>query len=756
MRGLSIIVALLLAIAASTLVGLATYNIAWFQHIERSLTDTPASAAAKNRSLDEVRAALGYGGFLQALTLFAETGSAKGRADMATSLDAADKALRAFEAEKLTPAESDLARDLRRQIDRYRTAMNAGGDRPQAFAGGSGIALMTQHAALADRVAELRRKEAIVSADVLLDLARRGFHLGLGAVALMLLGLTLAFWLVRSRALAPLSELTRSLGALARGDWRAPVWGTHRGDEYGELARTIDGFRQQASELPDVSILSDKGRFRLKFEGESADLFEVMGRTLRASGKELVGTGTAMARLVQDTRAELTGAISQLNGLCAAVAKSASDSNREVRQATELLARAAAQVRAFDDRAGGGLDAIVAELRRHSEALAETMTTAGGEVTHVLRGLVTSEGEIKQTSAEARDATRRLTDAMGDLQEKLFTAVKLLRASGEMLANTAGDAGERLDRAVGAVGDSDRALQQALAGASARLDEVSIQIDRAADLLQKRTEEAGQQFSAALDDLNRATRLVEDTAESNQGRLEPVVHQLQALQESLGGSVADIGSRIGTLRDGLEMLKRISLDMVGEIDKRAGDPDQREENARTIARLHEMAGLLGQRVEAIGDTAERLAKLFGHGIDEATGRLRQTAQELEQQGRTIAGDAATATNALTRALARQDEATESLKAIATDIRPLLVNLPDPAEERQEPMITALSELVESLRDRLETVDRATSGLAELTQSLDQLIEHGGQAAQSAAASRELGERLAEIAAQLRSNGSGGR
>ncbi len=49
LRGLSIIVALLLATAASILVGLATYNIAWFQHIERSLTDTPASAAASPR-----------------------------------------------------------------------------------------------------------------------------------------------------------------------------------------------------------------------------------------------------------------------------------------------------------------------------------------------------------------------------------------------------------------------------------------------------------------------------------------------------------------------------------------------------------------------------------------------------------------------------------------------------------------------------------------------------------------------------------
>ncbi|HYE48173.1 MAG TPA: HAMP domain-containing protein [Azospirillaceae bacterium] len=748
LRGLSTLIATAVAVAALILVALATFNIAWFSHVERSLADTPASAAAKARALDEARESLGHGGFLQALALFAETGSAKGRADMAASLEAADKALRAYEANRLTPAESDLARDLRRLVDRYRTAMTAGGDRPQAFAGGSGIALMTQHAALADRVAELRRKEAVVSGDVLLDLARRGFWLGVGAVVVMLAGLLLALWLVRARALAPLAELTRSLGALARGDWRAPVWGTARTDEFGELARTVDGFRLQAASLPDVSILSDKGRFRLKFEGESADLFEVVSRTLRESGRELAGTGAEVAALVTTARAELTGAIGQLQTLCAAVARSASDSNKEIRQATELLGRAAAQVRAFDDRAGGGLDRIVGEMRRHSETLAETMATAGDEVGAVLRGLATSEGEIKRTTADARDATRQLTEAMGDLQEKLFSAVKLLRASGEMLASTAGDAGERLDRAVGAVGDSDRALQQALSSASARLDEVSIQIDRAADLLQKRTEEAGRQFGDALEDLHRASRLVEETAEANNGRLEPVVAQLQGMHEALAGSVAEIGSRTGTLRDGLEMLKRISLDLVGEIERRSADPDQRAEAERTIARLHETAALLGQRVESIGDTAERLAQLFGHGIDEATGRLRETVTALEQQGRVIATDAGSAANALTRALARQDEATERLNAIAVTLAPAL-------EPHQDPMVTALTELVESLRDRLETVDKATSGLAELTQALDRLIETGGEAAATAAATRDLGEKLAVIAQQLR-NGGGGR
>lgn len=744
LRRLSGWVAALLVIAAIGLVAAATFNMAMFRRVDRSLDETPAVATAKAHSLDDARAALGNSGLLNALVVYAETGNAQARTDMGTALDAADHAVRAFEGYPLDGPESDLAKDLHRLIDRYRAALAAAGDKPPVLTSGVGLSLMTLHAAVTDRVAQLRRQEAVITSEALAAPARSAFWLGMAAVGLMLTAVALLLWIVRWRLLAPLAALRESVAAVAKGDWRTPVAGTSRGDELGEMARAIDDFRRKAADMPDVAIVTEDGRTHLKFAGGAADLFETLTTRLRRAGDTLESTGTAVSALVDDTRQDLGDTVRGLRDTCGDLAESATASNQEIRDATALLGRAAAQVRAFDDQNGsGGLDGLVAALRHNTELVTETALLAGKEVSRVVRDLTDTESDLRRLTEDAQSANARMGDAMGELQGKLMASVKLLRASGEMLASGASEATAGLTRATEAVSASDRALQQALTRASEKLEHATDRIDGSADTLRTAANDMTQGLSGALEELNRANRLIENAAEANSTRLEPVAESLANVQRDLAGAAAGVALRAGEMSRTLEALNKLSLVMRQELDRRASDPDQRAEAEAAIHRLEEVAQHLGERAGTIGGTADKLADMLTHTLDTASQQVAQSAQDLHREAVSMANDAASATNALSRALARQDETTESLKALTQELAPLL-------QPKADPNVASLQALADDLRGRLDTVDRTARGLLELTESLRGVVEAGKATERAnATATKDLGERLAAIAEQLR-------
>ncbi|TWB25408.1 HAMP domain-containing protein [Nitrospirillum bahiense] len=764
-------IAALVVVASVALVAAATYNMALFSRVDRSLDETPAAAAAKSRALDEARSALGNGGLLNALAVYAETGSAQARTDIAQALETADRNVRAFEGNRLTTAESDLARDLHRLIDRYRAAVNAAGDKPQALSGATGLSLMTLHAAVADRIAQLRRQEVQTTADVLAGPARAGFWLGIAAVGAMLATAAATLWLIRLRLLVPLAQLRDSVGGVARGDWRVPVAGTDRVDELGDMARAIEGFRRQVADLPDVSIITENGRVRLKFDGDAGDLFDQLTTRLRSAGDTLAGNGDAVSTLVADTRRDLTGLLSgtqrdltellgdtrqeladsvrRMGELCGAVAKAAGDSNREIKEATELLSRAALQVHAFDDRGGGGgLDNLVEVLRRNADLVANTVLTAGEDVGRVVRGLSETEGELRHATSEAQQANERMNSAMGDLQNKLLASVKLLRASGEMLASSSAEATAGLTRATEAVGNSDRNLQAALAHAGDRLERVTGRVEGSAELLRGTADEVTRNLSGALDGLTRANRLIETAAEANSTRLEPVAESLAAVQRDLAGAAAGVALRAGEMTRTLDSLGKISEAMRAELERRSADPDQKAAADEAIARLEATAHALGDRAGSIGDTATRLSDMLAAGLGDAGTRVEEAVRDLQREATSLATDASGATNALNRALARQDEATESLRALTGGLTEALT-------PRVDPNLATVQSLADGLRIRMEAADRTIRGLLDLTGDLKSLVDSSRAHEQaSTAATKDLGDRLAAIAEQLRATAGG--
>jgi hypothetical protein len=716
-------------LAAFILVGFGAYNLAWFQSVRTELAQAPIDAAKRARYLDEVRTRLGHAGFLQSMALYAETGRNDAREDMVAALDAADKSLRAFEQQGLTTAETGLARDIRRLIESYRRALT-GATQPSQLAGQSSVLLMAQHAAMADRIADVRRNQSLIEIDQLGEGSQRGFWLGVGAVAVMVLSVAGVLALLFLRILRPLSDIRRGLIGVSRGDWRAPIWGTDREDEFGDLARIVDAFRVQAMNLPDISILHEDGRMRLKFEGGAADIFEVVSGKLREAGALLADNSGDVANTVGKVRTELTTMLGQVQSLCAAVARSASESHREIRQQSEVLGRAAAQVRAFDEQGpGGGLDALVAGMRRNAEALAGTIQDVGAEVGFALRGLLETESEIRAAASEARDATSGLATSIIEVQEKLLTAVRLIRVSGEFLNGTAGTAETTLARAVEAVHAGEQALATALARSTAQIQSATERLDVTVQVqLARAVGTLGDTEQSLADVLTRTTERLDGAT----GRMETAVEQFDS-----GCAIAtQLLEHRSTAAERLFAERTESA--VRALDERAMAAERIFEDKAELAQqlFDARAEFAEQRlnratatVEGTSATLQTTLESLGNGLGERIGAevADQIVERIGDRFQPLLEDFRALQGGIGASAADIAERSMNLTELLDELRGITSGLQFEYERRKvepdrkaagEATMRRLQDIADTLAGRMEAVEQLTQGLgSELTAAL---------------------------------------
>ncbi|MFV3076433.1 HAMP domain-containing protein [Niveispirillum fermenti] len=774
LRSLSTAIALGATILVGALAAGTTFQMAQYQ-VQAGNLEVPGDTLAKTRLLIDFQQRMGHDGFLSALAQFAETGNAEARAEMRASLDAADQSLRGLQGKRLTPAELELAADLKRLLDSARRALESANGGPTALGQTTPVILLTRYAALADRIDQRSRTQQAVELARLEEVATRGLWLGGAAVLALVVTLFAFLTLLGTRVLRPLSELGRGVDAVARGDWRAPLWGTERPDEFGGLARSIDAFRKQAAEIPDISVATEDGRLRLKFEGDYADLFEALTARLRGAGGTLAVLGNDVGRIVGDTKQQLHETLGQVNQLCAAAVRTVTESNREIRQATEMLGHAVAQVRAFDASGDhNGLDAVVDALRQHADMLADTLSRTETKVSDTLGSLSESDSDIRHASVEARDAAKALSATMTEAQQSLLSAVKILRASGDMLAGTVDQTGSRMTRAADAMEDGEKALFAALGGATSRLDEATEkaaarledaghQVSRAADQLDDRAAEIAYKLEAALDSMNHAQHAMQQSAEiaedMTRGKLEPLAEQFHDIQARFSSLMADVSDRADSMADAVDGLRLTSDGLRQEFERRRVEPGQHEAIADLLTRMRGSATQIADRVKEIGETAGRLAQSLTGGVDDATARLRDLTGDLRQETKALSSEAHIATTTLSRTVGQQERLLADMKSVAAELDAVrdkdhtpqgLIDLTAglraaidavhalvaSADNREKMAVDQAVGLVDKLQQRIQNIEGMAGGLSAATAAL-----HALAASDNAGRERENAELL---------------
>jgi len=246
----------------------------------------------------KLRRALGYSGFVGAMQDFLASHSQTSINDMKVALKTAEDAL--GQLPEKTPPEA--RRDLQSIVDLFsnveRKAEQAANDSSVGFTASDLAPLYSALPVLDQR------------ADAAMAIGRytaQG-NLRLWAMLLMLIawaGLITAaacaagiYSSLRGRHAAPLRALAQSVQNMARGDMRTPIWGMERQDIVGDLARSVDLARYHFSQLPDMSLLTEQGPMRVRFEGKARSLFEAMMQNITRDSEGIRAQASSLADAV--------------------------------------------------------------------------------------------------------------------------------------------------------------------------------------------------------------------------------------------------------------------------------------------------------------------------------------------------------------------------------------------------------------------------------------------------------------------------
>jgi methyl-accepting chemotaxis protein len=377
------------------------------------------------------------------------------------------------------------------------------------------------------------------------------------AIGAGLLAVVAALSLLFSRAITkPITRLTDTMEALAKGDLEVEVRGAGRTDELGAMARAVEVFREngqkvaQMTEAEAAQVLANQaerarmmeslqrafgdvvdaaiaGDFTKRVEAEFADaelntlarsvnsLVETVDRGLGETGDVL--SALADTNLTRRVRGEYEGAFARLKNDTNAVAEKLGEIVGQLRQTSSALKTATGEILS-------GANDLSERTTRQAATIEETSATMEQLAATVLQNAAKAEAASKQAQAvsetaeeggrvmtQATDAMDRITASSGKISniigliDDIAFQTNLLALNASVEAARAGDAGKGF--AVVAV--EVRRLAQSAASASA---DVKVLIEQSAN------------------EVKGGSRLVADAAAKLSGMLGSIRDNTAALQ----------------------------------------------------------------------------------------------------------------------------------------------------------------------------------------------------------------------------------
>jgi methyl-accepting chemotaxis protein len=509
------------------------------------------------------------------------------RKDIAAHTAIFRKALADNDALATDPASRAALAEVTAPLDTYIKSASqmvdlAGADRVQAIAAMPGF--MTQFTALEGAMSEASNKieaTSIAAADRAQSLAQ--FSRILMAAAL-LSGIVFAAILIvlsRSAIVRPILQLAGDMRRLASGQNDITVSGAGRADEVGEMAKSVETFRQ--SGLERARLEAEAAGFQQELDRKLKDMeaaFDAAGREqqavveVMAKGLSGLAGGDLSTRIVAQLASDYAALKNDFNATAAGleeairtisqVASQIGLGTDEIASASDDLSRRTEQQAASLEETAAALDEIAATVRQ----TADGAQRATAEVASA-RGDAERSGQVVGQAVAAmgaiEDSSRQITQIIGVIDEIAFQT-NLLALNAGVEAARAGDAG----RGFAVVAQEVRALAQRSAEAAKEIKTListsSQQVGAGVELVGQTGEALSRIVGrvATIDDLIRqisassreqASGLTEVNTAVN--HMDQVVQQNAAMVEqataatySLKGETAQLVSLVGRFRVG--------------------------------------------------------------------------------------------------------------------------------------------------------------------------------------------------------------
>ncbi len=347
--------------------------------------------------------------------------------------------------------------------------------------------------------------------------------------ALLLLG---ALWIVLRQVVKPINAMTGAMTSLAKGDNAIVVPGIGRKDEIGQMATTVETFKQNAiAKLQAEETIAkersnaEKQRTIAEQERQAAE----QERALRAreqsavvsslaEGLRQLSSGNVTTRLdaefpqdYEQLRHDFNDAMAKLQDALKRIAtgaESITTGSSEISNAADDLSRRTEQQAASLEQTAAALDQITATVKKSAEGAnsANAVVAAArkdGETSgEIVRKAVAAMGEIEKSA-------KQISQIIGVIDEIAFQT-NLLALNAGVEAARAGEAG----RGFAVVASEVRALAQRSADAAKQIkgliSESSQQVEDGVELVG----EAGESLVRILEQIGRISHLVSEIAGS--------------------------------------------------------------------------------------------------------------------------------------------------------------------------------------------------------------------------------------------------
>ncbi len=287
---------------------------------------------------------------------------------------------------------------------------------------------------MADTLAKNLNQQAVSSADASVIMAWVLISVSMAAGGL-------ALWIVITRVVRPVNALSDTMMVLADGNLEVDIPNADRNDEVGDMARSVQIFKDNAIERRDNEIEQRK-----KEEQERIDKEEEETRTREEQEENRARENIRSEKARAERRQEMLDLADQFEQSVMALVEGVSTSAKGMEQAAGGMSETAANTSQQSE--------VVANAAQQASTNAQMVASAAEELSSSVREIT---GQTNQSSAAARDAVARTENASTDVAqlvnaaEKIGEVVKLINEIAEQTnllalnatieAARAGDAG---------------------------------------------------------------------------------------------------------------------------------------------------------------------------------------------------------------------------------------------------------------------------------------------------------------------------